>query len=277
MKAVFKMLISLIALLQLLSCNKSDTKIIAVKTAKKAVDIPKIDSSEVDLTDKFSFPVDSLLPVKILRTEMFHDDEVDVNLDKKVWFGLFKHNNTYTLSQTKVFIKRVNDPVVDENEEDKTGWEVSTAVKDTCIVLIEKNLYLNDREVWSIKVPENLGDNEDFEFNYKNIEYTLFALVEIRKEKVDSEWVEVSDYKLYLRTYENGKETKTLLVAKKDVDERFIEILFAGDIDGDGRLDLIIDTSNHYNVSSPTLYLSKPASEEGKIIKPIGVFTTVGC
>jgi len=26
---------------------------------------------------------------------------------------------------------------------------------------------------------------------------------------------EVSDYSLYLRAYENGKETKTLLVAKK--------------------------------------------------------------
>jgi hypothetical protein len=55
-----------------------------------------------------------------------------------------------------------------------------------------------------------------------------------------------------------------------------IRILFAGDIDGDGKFDLLIDTSRHYNASNPTLYLSKPA-EKGKIIKPIGVFTSVGC
>ena len=277
MKQFCKLLVFLIVIVQFLSCDKKKNDIVLKKVENNKISnesaIVKV-SNEVD---DFSFPVDSTLQVKILRTEIFHNDEVEQNFDKKVWFGLFKKDNVYTLSQTQVFIKSVNDPIVDENEEDKTGWEVTTSIKDTCIVLIEKKPYLSNREVWNIKVPANLGDNEDFEFNYKNIEYTLFALVKKRKERVDSEWIEVSDYSLYLRAYENGKETKTLLVAKNNIDERFIEIVFAGDIDGDGRLDLIIDTSNHYNVSSPTLYLSKPASEEKKIIKPVGVFTTVGC
>lgn len=277
MKEICKLLVFLIVIVQFLSCDKKKNDIVLKKVENNKISnesaIVKV-SNEVD---DFSFPVDSTLQVKILRTETFHNDEVEEDFKNKVWFGLFKKDNSYTLSQTQVFIKSVNDPIVDENEEDKTGWEVTTSIKDTCIILIEKKPYLNNIEVWNIKVPANLADNEDFEFNYKNIEYTLFALVKKRKERVDAEWIEVSDYSLYLRAYENGKETKTLLVAKENIDERFVEIVFAGDIDGDGRLDLIIDTSNHYNVSSPTLYLSKPASEEKKIIKPVGVFTTVGC
>lgn len=36
-------------------------------------------------------------------------------------------------------------------------------------------------------------------------------------------------------------------------------LLFAGDIDRDGKLDLIFDTSDHYNQSRPTLFLSTQA------------------
>jgi len=277
MKAVFKMLISLIALLQLLSCNKSDTKIIAVKTAKKAVDIPKIDSSEVDLTDKFSFPVDSILPAKMLQLETFHHDEVDQNLDEKVWFGLFKNRENYNLTETKITIKPAYDAIVDENESEHTGWEISTSTKDTCVILIEKLPYLTDRNVSSIKIREYIYPGKDLKFEFKGVEYTLHATGEKKKETADSDWIVVSNYKLYLTTIVDGKKKTELLVAKKNFDDHMITILFAGDIDGDDTLDLIIDTANHYNVSSPTLYLSKPASEEGKIIKPIAVFTTVGC
>lgn len=51
--------------------------------------------------------------------------------------------------------------------------------------------------------------------------------------------------------------------------------LFQGE-KGDGVLDLIIDTSNHYNGESPTIYLSRPA-ENGEVVKPVGGYSWVGC
>ncbi|TDO77559.1 hypothetical protein EV143_104325 [Flavobacterium chryseum] len=276
MKAVFKMMFGLIIMFQLLSCNKSDNKIIVAKTAKKAVDNPEIDSSKVSLVDTFSFPVDSMLPVKMLQLETFHHDEVDENFNKKVWFGLFKNKESYTLTETKITIKPAYDAIVDEDESEHTGWEVSASTKDTCVVLIEKLPYLADRNVSSIKLREYVYPDEDLKFDFKGIKYTLYATGEKKKAAVDSDWMIVSNYKLYLTTTVDGNKQTELLTAKKNFDEQMITILFAGDIDGDDKLDLIIDTANHYNVSSPTLYLSKPASE-GKIIKPIGIFTTVGC
>lgn len=69
---------------------------------------------------------------------------------------------------------------------------------------------------------------------------------------------------------------KTLIAAQLNFDDKMIEIHFAGDIDGDGIIDFIIDTSRHYNQLSPTLYLSKPAKEKGSVI-PIAIQNTVGC
>jgi hypothetical protein len=93
---------------------------------------------------------------------------------------------------------------------------------------------------------------------------------------VNPQWLEIWNYKLYLTASRNGQSIIELLVAQPNFDDQMIKILFAGDIDGDGFLDLIIDTSRHYNSTIPTLYLSKPAAG-GHLVKPVGQHETVGC
>jgi len=276
MKVTCKTFFLIIVICQFFSCNKTKTETAVKISANKDFNTESKLAENHLVGDEFSFPVDSALPVKILRLEIFHYDEVEENYDKKVWFGLFKNNNDYSLSETKVSFKRVNDPIVDENEEDKTGWEVSASVKDSCVILIEKLPYFVDGSISSVKIPESIYPEESFKFNFKGIEYTLFATGKKKKEEQDSDWIVVSNYKLYLTAVIDGKKTTELLVAKKNFDDQMIKIIFGGDLDDDNKLDLIIDTASHYNVTSPTLYLSKPG-EKGKVIKPIGVFTTVGC
>jgi len=276
MKAALKALFFVIIIFQFFSCNNSK-KEIALKTEVSKNSDKESEIVENDaVADDFSFPVDSTLPVKIIRLETFHSDEIEENYNKKVWFGLFKNNNDYSLAETTVSFKRVNDPIIDENEEGKTGWEVSARAKDSCLILIEKLPYFIDGNISSVKIPENIYPEESFKFSYKNVEYTLFATGKKKKEQPDSDWIVVSNYKLYLKTVVDGKEITELLVAKKNFDDQMIKVIFAGDLDDDNKLDLIIDTASHYNVTSPTLYLSKPA-EKGKAIKPVGVFVTVGC
>lgn len=53
-------------------------------------------------------------------------------------------------------------------------------------------------------------------------------------------------------------------------------LLWAGDLDRDGRLDVLIDLSNHYSVSRPTLFLSAPATGDDKLRK-VAEFVTTGC
>jgi hypothetical protein len=52
--------------------------------------------------------------------------------------------------------------------------------------------------------------------------------------------------------------------------------IFAGDLDRDGRLDLIFETSHHYNLSHPVLFLSG-AAEAGELLHAVAEFDAVGC
>jgi hypothetical protein len=54
------------------------------------------------------------------------------------------------------------------------------------------------------------------------------------------------------------------------------QLLFAGDLDRDGRLDLLIDTTDHYNVSKPTLFLSS-AAYKGVFLRRVSEHVAVGC
>ena len=53
-------------------------------------------------------------------------------------------------------------------------------------------------------------------------------------------------------------------------------LLFAGDLDRDGKLDLVFDTTDHYNVARPTLFLSSQA-RPGELLHEVARTTSVGC
>ena len=53
-------------------------------------------------------------------------------------------------------------------------------------------------------------------------------------------------------------------------------VQWAGDLDGDGIYDYLIDMHTHYNVSEPTLFLSTYA-QDGEVVGVVAVFRTVGC
>lgn len=59
-------------------------------------------------------------------------------------------------------------------------------------------------------------------------------------------------------------------------DDASPELIFAGDLDRDGKLDLIFDTSDHYNVSQPTLFLSG-AAEGDELLHAVATYEAVGC
>lgn len=58
--------------------------------------------------------------------------------------------------------------------------------------------------------------------------------------------------------------------------DAFPQLLWAGDLDGDGRLDLYVDLTDHYNVSLPTLLLSSAAAP-GELVAPVASHQSFGC
>lgn len=54
------------------------------------------------------------------------------------------------------------------------------------------------------------------------------------------------------------------------------KLLFAGDLDRDGKLDLILDLSDHYDLTQVTLLLSSEAAS-GQMVGEVATLGTVGC
>lgn len=58
--------------------------------------------------------------------------------------------------------------------------------------------------------------------------------------------------------------------------DQHCELIWAGDLDGDGKLDLIMALSDHYNVVEYTLFLSSRRSQ-GNLVQRVTAFVTKGC
>lgn len=235
-------------------------------------------SESVTTHIKSQFELDTTdFPINILTTGMFHNDEVSDNASNMKWIGLFKGSNGYYLKETKLKSIPVYDPVLDEDESITTGWEVSTAEKDTNILLIQALPYLKNQKIRSVPITKNyIYPGETLSFNYRGIDYSLSATGNKKKESDESDWYVVSNYKLYLTAKINGKPCKTLLTSQKMFDDAMVSLIFAGDLDGDGILDMILDNTYHYNLTDPTLYLSRPAGK-GQVVKSVGSHASVGC
>jgi hypothetical protein len=53
-------------------------------------------------------------------------------------------------------------------------------------------------------------------------------------------------------------------------------LVWSGDLDGDRRLDLVLDVTDHDNVSEPTLFLSTRA-HQGQAVGRAAALRTTGC
>lgn len=269
----------LIFIIGLISCNNAN-KLDETENNTVSKDTIKTESKtivEAIVYDNTIYPVDSLLNVKILTIGSFHNDEVWKNASLEKWFGVFVNKDDVYFAETKLKIKNVFDVVLDENENEKTGWEIKTVNKDTSFILIEGLSFFKNHTIKKILLEkEEVFPGDTLYINYLGIDYKIFATGEKKLIQNEPEWFEVWNYKLYLTATIKGKYYKSLLVAQPNFDDQMVKLIFAGDIDGDGILDLIIDTSRHYNATSPTLYLSKP-SDKDELVKPVGCHTSVGC
>lgn len=223
------------------------------------------------------YPSDSLkYPARVLSGyDSFHGGEVALDWGKYHWKGLFKSAAGYYIAGTKLLIKKAYDEMVD-NEGQATGVEVNRSVKDSAILLFSGIENIADHQVKQIKIIKSeLLPNERFFFTYNDIVYTLYATGE-RKYDLSAKDYVVTNYSLHIKAVIAGNSFDQMLVSTPSFEDALTQILFVGDIDGDNVPDLILDTTNNYNVEQPTLYLSRPATS-GNLLKVMGLQVITGC
>lgn len=222
----------------------------------------------------------------------FHHGEA-VARDGDTWLTLWRagEHGAARLTQTRVRVARVYDPISDA-EGQRTGEEVSVPVpadgREIPLMLLRSNR-VRVGAVETAVVEERSADGllaYDFRLNGQASRLDTVCAPEPTSERIGvgelprgaCRWVFSAD----------GHERQTLLelsAAQVLVDghatwsldsDASPHLLFAGDLDRDGRLDLIIDATDHYNLSLPTLFLSSAAGP-GQFLRRVSEHRAVGC
>lgn len=232
-----------------------------IKEESESFDINSIEYDTLNLPK-----VSTNSAVKILTTSQFHKDEVWPEAVNQSWIGLFKTDSASYLKVIQPNFERVKDVILDEGDE-VTGWKVTTDVEDKCILLIT-GLDLTEGEIPTIDLQNTRPlPSDTINLNLENSSTSLVVTGIYNKGFL-------ANYKMNLLKPNEGKEQ--IIVAKANFDDQMINILWAGDLDGDGKVDLIIDTARHYNVMTPTLFLSSQANEKS-IVECVAMHRTLGC
>lgn len=178
MTKTIKTLLILIFLVSLIACNNSSRKDInEVKTISIDTIHPKVISQKDTIIYDFSdFPIDSIFSTKVLTVGVFHSDEVWENAENQNWYGVFFNDKETYLAKTELKLKRVYDIVLDENENDKTGWEIQTVIKDSSYILLEELRFLKNHKIHNIKLKKNeIFPGDTLKIKHLGIDYNIFA------------------------------------------------------------------------------------------------------
>ena len=263
-------------LLALFACSNPNKKIEQIvaqaDTSKKGVHFE-------------DFPRDSNLVAKILPHRDFYWCWNWKDADKEKWMGLFNNGKGYTVKEAKIKI----DIVQDKNNE-LCDQYASIAVSGglPAFMLISGVDLQIDHKVEPIRIEESrpapghdreqLFPGDSVPYNYNGVDYLLYATGEKTEPDtaVETEGVDVRNYRLFLRAKINGNTIDELLVARSHyIEEDLGSVVFIGDIDADNIPDLIIDASVGGHQGNNTLYLSKPA-DKGHILKVVAQYTWGG-
>lgn len=207
----------------------------------------------------------SKFKIKLLETgEGFHGNEINAK-SGETWLGLFKEKDKYNLRSVKIKVRPGFDGVSDEPGE-MTGKDVIVKGKRQPLFLVKNADMLREGEIKTVFFAESFDDAINL-YNGFVAEYKL-------------------NNKKYTLRVEGGTNSSTLILESENNKQilYFVDgmgdatwnLLWVGDLDKDGKLDLYADMPVFYNFSQKRLFLSSQA-EDGKLVKQVALFHTTGC
>jgi len=215
--------------------------------------------------------------VQILTTGLHHGDEVTAESGPD-WWGIFPEGDGFTLQQAPVTITIEHDAIVDE-EGQATGKLVKVPQEAKPVLLVRGIAGLKEGRIDAVRtesLPRMLypGQTGTLTLDGRK-EGPCLSLTALGEARGESEYREVGLYNYQIKIYCDGKRQvlETIPELKEEADPRLV---WAGDLDRDGKIDLLFDATPHYNVTHLILYLSSSA-KEGELVGKVAEWKTTGC
>lgn len=213
-------------------------------------------------------------PVRLLMTGQFHGDEVTAR-SGEVWLGLFQTASGYALRATTLTVTLVRDEILDD-EDERTGKLVTVSDAREPLFLVKAAGRLRPRAVPTVFAGELILVKESH-IRLAGPEGESMLTVDTDDPTEKSEALRPPDTLAQHSTL--NLHTRGIiqpLFSLTEHDAASWEVLWAGDLDGDGKLDLLLDLAGHYNASELRLFLSTAAGK-GEAVRQVAVLERVGC
>jgi len=244
--------ISLFLFLAIISCKKAPDKTAEKPNIQPDTTVQTIDSTHVVSTPSTAAVKDSVDILLPTRYRNWGEDN-EVNALTKNWMELYVKDGKYFLQKANYTIKNGYDECAEISTKD-------IETKEKVVIFINDPL-LKAGSVSSVPVPRvKIWPQENVSFQFEGITYFLRAEGKVLStEKVYNEnsqlevYKNVENYKLYLSTHKNNEQ---LLMKVDSFNDTFVELLFVGDIDKDGKPDFIFSANRDYEEQRVLVYLS---------------------
>lgn len=218
-------------------------------------------------------------PYELLQARKYHGDEVLATSGEQ-WWGLFITDNGVELLPTTITVNTIRDPFVDLEEGEFTGKEVVTDNDSLSVFLVKGPDFLEPGTVKTVFSGAATIPNSQPQAGRLSSLSLIFDADEASKIPIHHRFsltdVSSGETLQAVLTFSEDGEGKTQKYSLENCcDWTGPSLLWAGDLDRDGKLDFLLDTSRHYNVSEPTLFLSSLA-RTGELGRPVARQRSVG-
>lgn len=236
---------------------------------------------EEDYYDPTVYPTSFKFKHDLIMTGEYHEGEIVDNVSSKSWVGLIKETDgTYSVHKVNPTTKLIHDVVLDEAGQ-MTGVKVSAKSVGEVVFMTNEGVLTQGSNLETVNLPKTIYPGESKDFIFKGKTYTLFAKGEKgaaytyqNEEGEEVQGYEIKKYSLFLKV--KGQDKVIALLDLSSLEEATPTIDFVGDLNGDGNIDFLINTTYNYNMSRYTLYLSEGKS--GAVtVKPVAALVNLGC
>lgn len=207
----------------------------------------------------------ALLAIQILYPGQFHEGETSAKNGQQ-WMALIDEGQSSSLRNVTIHIERVTD--IGDQPGKKSGKEVSiaTPTKQASVIVLLRGMPLREGTVPTARYSGEGDAGKPLHITLPNGTTTYKLAISC-------------DGRHCLLTLSENSISQQLFVFNDDPyarDFKGLRVIWAGDLDRDGKLDLLVDVSNHDNASDTALYLSSKA-RSGELVGLAAMLQTVGC
>ena len=219
--------------------------------------------SEVESQGKSALTVSRRSQLQILQVGEFLCEIAAEPND--VWLGLYPTKDGYSLMPSAIRVEAFYDPMIDDDENVSGATRVSVHGQNAPLFLVTGLDSLRTGRVktlFSGRLPLLPGSSLEITLdNERNYAITVFGDMTSNSGATD-------------RNIKLVKGNRSQAIYTVDTTNATVPyLLWAGDLDRDGELDLLIDTVRDYNASGAALFLSSLA-EDGNLLKKAAQFNT---